>query len=273
MMNFDFTGDPPIFAKPHFQWGLTTDYVGRRFVYRPTTESTMDDARRIAERVSLPAGTIVLAEQQTAGRGRAGRQWVSPPNVNLYFTLLLFPPPDVLRPLAWVTPLAVALGVEDIARAQETELTADLKWPNDVFIEGRKVAGVLIETESIGERFVALIGVGINVNLDVDDHPEIREIATSVKEHVGLAIAREEMLAAFCNRFEPLWEESLSGSRRPFEEWRKRLITVGRRVVAEPISGRVEGTAVDVDHEGALIIETPAGRRVTVEAGDVLLQA
>src|SRR5438477_10610887 len=95
----------PMFSKPHFQWKLLTDYMGRRFVYRPLAESTMDDARRMLERMRLPQGSVILAESQSAGRGRAGRTWVSPPDVNLYFTFLLFPEINGWRPLAYATPL------------------------------------------------------------------------------------------------------------------------------------------------------------------------
>lgn len=270
MMNFTFGDSLPIFSKAHFQWGLQTDYVGRRFVYRPVSESTMDDARRMAQRFNLQAGALVLAESQTAGRGRAGRAWVSPPDVNLYFTVLLFPAVSALRPLAWVTPLAVALAVEEVAQAKGATVVADLKWPNDVLIAGKKVAGVLIETENLGEKFVALVGVGVNVNLEMVDHPEISDIATSVKEAIGLKVAREEVLAAFCNHFERLYEESLGGSRRPFQMWRERLVTLGQTVVAPGADGLVEGRAVDVEEDGALVIETGDGWRQRVEAGDVL---
>jgi BirA family biotin operon repressor/biotin-[acetyl-CoA-carboxylase] ligase len=269
MFNFQFGDTLPIFSKPHFQWGLKTDYVGRRFIYRPVTESTMDDTRRMLERFNLQNGAVVLAETQTAGRGRAGRSWVSPPDVNLHFTVLLYPEMSQLRPLAYVTPLAVALAVEEVAHAAGKELAAGLKWPNDVFLGEKKAAGVLIETSEIADRLVALVGVGVNVNLEVSDYPEIRDIATSVKEAIGVKVAREEVLAAFCNHFESLYEEAKSGSRRPFEAWRARLITLGREVVAHGLAGAPRGIAVDVEEDGALVLQLADGRRLRVEAGDV----
>jgi BirA family biotin operon repressor/biotin-[acetyl-CoA-carboxylase] ligase len=269
MFNFQFGDTLPIFSKPHFQWGLKTDYVGRRFIYRPVTESTMDDTRRMLERFNLQNGAVVLAETQTAGRGRAGRSWVSPPDVNLHFTVLLYPEMSQLRPLAYVTPLAVALAVEEVAHAAGKELAAGLKWPNDVFLGEKKAAGVLIETSEIADRLVALVGVGVNVNLEVSDYPEIRDIATSVKEAIGVKVAREEVLAAFCNHFESLYEEAKSGSWRPFEAWRDRLITLGREVVAHGLAGAPRGIAVDVEEDGALVLQLADGRRLRVEAGDV----
>lgn len=261
----------PLFSKPHFSWNLHTDYVGRRFQYRPYTESTQDDARHMLQRWRSPNGTIVLAETQTAGRGRSGRAWVSPADVNLYFTLSLYPVEDP-RPLAYVAPLAIAEAIEEIATRYNGVLRAMLKWPNDVFLNGKKVAGELIETtQTENGETVALVGVGINVNLDPDGHPEIRDIATSMKDELGFEVPREEVLAAFCDHFEALWEEAKAGSRAPFAAWKSRLITLGAEVTAHGARDDLRGRAVDVRDDGALVIETPDGRHVTVEAGDVSL--
>ena len=262
----------PLFNKPRFSWNLRTDYVGRRFVYRPSTESTMDDARRMLQRFRLESGAVVLAEAQTAGRGRAGRHWVSPPDVNLYFTLVIYAQPDGARPLAYVTPLAIALAAEEMAAAAGRTLCADLKWPNDVLVGGKKLAGVLIETTETGSgEQVALVGVGINVNLDVAAHPELAGVATSLKKALAVEVAREELLARFCNHFEALYEQALAGNQAPFQAWRERLVTLGREVVATGARETIRGVAVDVDEDGALVIAQAGGRRVRVEAGDVTL--
>jgi len=261
----------PLFSKPLLSWNLHTDYVGRRFIYRPTSESVLDDARRMLERWNVQHGAVLLAESQTAARGRAGRSWVSPPDVNLYFTLLLRGVTD-MRPLSYVTPLAIAEAIEEVVARQGAELHVDLKWPNDAQIDGRKVAGVLIETaESQEGEPVALVGVGINVNMDVAAYPEIAGIATSVKQALGFELPRELILAAFCDHVERLYEEAASGSRRPFEAWKQRLITLGREVSASGGGQTLQGTAVDVNDDGALVIETPDGAKHTVEAGDVTL--
>jgi BirA family biotin operon repressor/biotin-[acetyl-CoA-carboxylase] ligase len=269
MIDYQFGDQLPIFSKPYFQWHLHTDYVGRRFIYRPISESTMDDARRMLERINLPQGALVLAESQSAGRGRAGRSWVSPPDVNLYFTLLLFPPPQRLRPLAYVTPLAVAKAIESFSKQKGVPVVPDLKWPNDVQIGGKKVAGVLIETEHAPERVVALVGVGVNVNLETARFEEIAGLATSLKDATGLELPREELLAAICNEFEPLYEEALSGSRGPFEDWKSRLVTLGQDVTVSTPDGAFQGRAVDVEDDGALLVALEDGRTRRVEAGDV----
>ncbi len=264
----------PLFSKPHYSWNLKTDYVGRRFQYRPYTESTQDDARNMLTRWRTPNGTIIMAESQSAGRGRAGRAWVSPPDVNLHFTLSLTIEGFDPRPLAYVTPLAIAEAVEDVAKAKGGRLKADLKWPNDVQLKGKKIAGVLIEfTENQDGEATALIGAGVNVNFDPDEFPEISDIATSMADELGFEVPREEVLAAFANHFEELWEEAKTGSRRPFEAWKARLVTLGAEVTATGAEGAITGVAVDVNDDGTLVIETREGTRVTVEAGDVTLSA
>jgi BirA family biotin operon repressor/biotin-[acetyl-CoA-carboxylase] ligase len=264
----------PLFSKPLFSWNLHTDYVGRRFIYRPSTESTMDDARSVLQRWRFQDGAVMLAESQTAGRGRAGRYWVSPPDVNLHFTVILRTGGRESRALSYITPLAIAEAVEATAAAHDSLLRVDLKWPNDALIGGRKVGGVLVETATTPEdEPVALIGVGINVNLDAAAYPEIADIATSVKEALGFEVHREVLLARFCDAFERLWEEASSGSRSPFEAWKSRLVTLGAEVVATGGGQALRGVGVDVNDDATLVIETPDGKRHTVEAGDVTLSA
>jgi BirA family biotin operon repressor/biotin-[acetyl-CoA-carboxylase] ligase len=262
----------PLFSKPYFQWHLKTDYAGRRFMYRPSTESTMEDARRMLERWRVGHGAVVLAETQTAGRGRDGRSWVSPPDVNLHFTLMIVPPPKGLRPLPFVTPLAMALAIEEVAIKYSKRVRVDLKWPNDLLIGDKKVGGVLIEmgTNAEGEP-VALIGVGVNVNIDVAAYPEIAKIAVSVKDALGFEVPRELILAAFCNHFEALYEDAVAGDDVPFYSWKDRLVTLGRQVTATGGGSVVKGKAVDVAEDGALLIQQLNGKKVRVEAGDVTL--
>jgi BirA family biotin operon repressor/biotin-[acetyl-CoA-carboxylase] ligase len=229
----------------------------------------MDDARRMLERINLPQGALVLAESQNAGRGRAGRAWVSPPDVNLYITLILFPPLQHLRSLAYVTPLAVARALETFTAQKGVPVEAEIKWPNDVLVGGKKLAGVLIETEHAPERVVALVGVGVNVNLEASRIEEVAGIATSLKEATGVEMPREELLAVICNEFEPLYEEALAGSREPFETWKQRLMTLGREVSVTAPDTSFEGRAVDVEEDGALVVVLADGSRRRVEAGDV----
>jgi BirA family transcriptional regulator, biotin operon repressor / biotin---[acetyl-CoA-carboxylase] ligase len=246
---------------------LTTRFVGRRIVYLTNTTSTMDIARSEAE-AGAPEGTVVVAEEQTKGRGRFDRAWVSPAGKNLYLTLIMRPPLDQLRSLGIVAPLAVALAVED-----STGLRPRIKWPNDVLIDGRKLSGILIESEISGSAVeYALVGPGINVNFDIEQSPEIAAIATSIKRELGRETSREELLAAFLKQFESLYQIAPQGD-TVFEDWRSRLDTLGREIRVTFGDQVYEGTAEDVDRDGNLILVQPDGTKRTVEAGEVTLRA
>ncbi|GAG02958.1 unnamed protein product, partial [marine sediment metagenome] len=159
---------------------LATHYVGRNLLYLTQTTSTQNVARAEAQR-NAPEGTAVLAEEQTGGRGRLGRAWVSPAGKNLYLTLVMRPPARHLRVLSIVAPLAIAEALEGA-----TGLTCRIKWPNDVLVGGRKIAGVLIETDLAGAAVkYALVGMGVNVNFDAAAESEIADIATSVRRELG----------------------------------------------------------------------------------------
>jgi BirA family transcriptional regulator, biotin operon repressor / biotin---[acetyl-CoA-carboxylase] ligase len=246
--------------------GLATRFVGRRLVYLTSTGSTMDIARTEAEG-GAPDGAVVLAEEQTKGRGRFDRTWVSPAGTNLYLTLLVRPSLDRLHSLSIVSPLAVALAVEDT-----TGLEPRIKWPNDVIINGRKLSGILIESEVSGSSVeYALVGAGVNVNFDTAQSPEIVQIATSVKRELGRETSREGLLTAFLNRFEQLYEDAPNGG-AVLEQWRSRLDTLGREVRVTFRDQVYAGLAEDVDGDGHLILVQPDGTCRVIEAGEVTLR-
>ena len=246
---------------------LNTAFVGRRLLYHASVSSTQDVARGEAEG-GAPEGTAVVAEAQTAGRGRLGRSWVSPAGANLYVTLLLRPSLERMRSLSMVAPLAAAQAVETTTR-----LSPRIKWPNDLLVAGRKLAGVMIDTELSGQMpQYSLVGVGLNVNLDARAIPEIASIATSLWQELGHEVSREEVLAAFLNRFEALYVESERGT-AVYEAWRSRLETLGRHVRVTSGDQVEEGLAEDVDAEGNLILRRADESRVTVVAGEVTLRA
>ena len=246
---------------------LDTNYVGRSVTYRDSVDTTMSVAAEEAG-AGAPEGAVVVAEEQTAGRGRMGRSWVSPPGVNLYFTLILRPTLEQLRYLAVIAPLAVSLAIEET-----TGLMPRIKWLNDVLIGDRKVCGVLVETNLTGDEVQnALIGIGINVNLNVMLHEEIREIATSLRTESGEEVAREEVLAATLNHIEELYKRLRSGEAVSVA-WKQRLETLGKHVKVTIAGGESqEGVAVDADSDGSLIIRRDDGSHVRVAAGEVTLR-
>ena len=246
---------------------LKTRTIGRRIIYLSSTGSTMDIARAEAE-AGADDGTVVIAEEQTSGRGRFGRAWVSPAGKNLYFTLVLrSPSTEVVGSLAMVTPLAVC-------RALETTLglAPRIKWPNDILLNGRKASGILIENELSGTkpRF-SLVGVGLNVNFEIPADSEIAEIATSIRAEVGEDVSREEVLASILDHFES-WYPTPSDGSAVLTAWKQRLDTVGQRVTVTFGGQTLEGLAEDVDQHGSLLLRKDDGSLVTVEAGEVTLR-
>jgi BirA family biotin operon repressor/biotin-[acetyl-CoA-carboxylase] ligase len=225
----------------------------------------MDVARGEAE-AAAPEGTLVFAEEQTVGRGRFGRAWVSPAGKNLYFTLILRPGVERLRRLSMIMPLAVCVAIEETVG-----LAPRIKWPNDVLLSRRKASGILIETEFSGdEPRYALIGIGVNVNFEIEPRSEIATIATSVKQELGRETAREPLLAGVLNQIERLYEEPDANAVR--EEWKSRLDTLGREVRVTFRGEVYEGVAEDVDAEGNLVLQGSDGSRRVFEAGEVSLR-
>lgn len=271
---------PAPFDLTRFHSLLRTRAFGRNLIFEPTVGSTMDVARDAAHR-GAPEGTVAVADEQTAGRGRMGRSWLTLRAVNLASTMVLRPPSNVLHQVAMITPLAICHAVEDVA-----SLRCDIKWPNDVQVGGKKLAGVLIETEAtIGDDAesggraalpaesveFALVGAGINVNFNPNEFPEVRDIATSLLAELGRQADREALLAAYLAHFERLYDAAKAGAPAR-AAWRERLVTLGRRVHAAWPGGEASGVAEDVDEGGSLIVRTADGGTVTVDAGDVTLR-
>jgi len=246
---------------------LRTEFIGRRVFYDASVPTTMDVARREAQ-AGAAEGAIAIAEEQTAGRGRMGRSWVSPPGVNLYFTLILRPTVEQLRYLPVIAPLAVCQAIEET-----TGLFPRIKWPNDVAINDKKVCGVLTQSEiADGAVLCALIGPGINVNIDVAAHEEIRDIATSLRAELGREVGREEVLAATLNHLETLYQALRRGEVVSIA-WKHRLDTLGKHVrVSGPRGPIDQGVAVDADSDGSLILRRDDGSHVRIEAGEVTLR-
>jgi BirA family transcriptional regulator, biotin operon repressor / biotin---[acetyl-CoA-carboxylase] ligase len=246
---------------------LRTQNFGRNLIFESSVGSTMDVAREAALH-GAAEGTVSCADEQTAGRGRLGRSWVTPPAVNLASTLVLRPPASLLREIAMMAPLAVCHAVQDVAG-----LRPGIKWPNDVLVGTKKLAGVLIESDvTDAQGPYALVGAGINVNFDPRRYEEIRDIATSIKAETGSDGDREALLAAYLLHFEEIYAAAKAGE-SPFGRWRERLVTLGQGVHAVWDGGTADGIAEDVGEDGALIVRTADGRAITLEAADVTLRA
>ena len=246
---------------------LTTDAIGQNLHYLVQTTSTMDDARRLAEH-GAPHGTVVVADEQTAGRGTKGRIWVSPPGQSIHVTLIVRPSVEHLKRLSIISPVATTDAV-----CETTPLRPTIKWPNDVQMEQRKLGGILIEAEwGQGQPHYALVGIGLNVNFDPTPWAtQIDRPATSLMIELGGRQEREPVFAALLNAFEARYHQA--GTPELHDVWVSRLDTLNKQVTVTLTTGEaIEGRAVTVDDDGALIVETTAGERRTFIAGEVTLR-
>ncbi len=244
--------------------GLDTRFIGREVVSLPTVGSTNEVAKALATR-GAPQGTLVVAEEQTAGKGRMGRRWIAPAGTSLLFSLLLYPSlsPGRIPRLTMLASLAAAEAIESL-----TGLPVRFKWPNDIFLRGRKMGGVLTEVGLTGERVdYAVVGVGLNVNWDPSPVLELEGKATSISQEWGREASRLQLLRRFLASFEEGYLRLQEGY-SPSEVWGSRLASLGQEAeVALP--GRVErGQVEGVDEDGALLLRQ--GKRVVrVTMGEV----
>ena len=233
--------------------------------------TTMARAAELAA-AGAPEGATVVAEEQTEGRGRLGRAWVAPPGSSLLLSVVLRPP--LAREAVWLTVAAAGVALaEAVDAVAPVAGPAALKWPNDLELHGRKAAGLLAEAHLEGDRLAAvLLGMGVNVGQGAGDFPaEVVERATSVSLAAGAPVDRAGLLAAWAGRFLAGYAELCAG--RPgavLAAYQERLVTVGRRVRADRVGADpVVGTAVDLTPTGGLVVQTAAGARVELMAGDV----
>ncbi|MEE8372826.1 MAG: biotin--[acetyl-CoA-carboxylase] ligase [Dehalococcoidia bacterium] len=244
---------------------LTTTFVGRRLLYFTSVPSTMDAARKAARDGAIE-GTVVVAEEQTKGKGRLSRAWINPRGVAAV-SIILRPEMSQLTRLTMVASLATSRCVE-----RATGLKTAIKWPNDVLIGGRKVSGILSESAiRKGSVDWAIVGIGINVNFDPAAYPEIADTATSLSSELGTEVSQLEVLLHLFHEMEALYLGMRRGD--PIHlEWASRLETLGNTVRVKSGSHVEEGYAESVGSDGSLLLRRPDGSLAHILAGDVTLR-
>lgn len=247
------------------------------------TGSTNADVMELA-RAGEAEGVVLVADHQTAGRGRAGRVWSAPPGSSLLCTVLLRPPTAAAPLVTFALSLAAAEAVEAVAGFRP-----GLKWPNDLVVDDgettRKLAGVLAEAEwppsahnsggyrepAVHERATVAAGIGLNVNWPADLPEELSDIAVAANHVSGRSVDREELLEALLDRLDVHYGHLVSGDRDAvLAGWRRWSATLGRRVRVDLGPDDLEGTAVDLTADGRLVVETAGGTRRTLAVGDVV---
>ncbi|MDB6022558.1 MAG: Bifunctional ligase/repressor BirA [Pedosphaera sp.] len=248
-----------------------TKVVGRDIRVFEETTSTNDVVEKLA-RDEVKEGVVVFAESQTRGRGRLGRKWISPARKGLWFSILLRP---AMRP-AMVTQLTIAAATA-LFRAihSHTGLTPEIKWPNDILIGGKKIAGILTElsAELDKVRYV-ILGVGIDVNLGAAEFPaELRRLATSLRIETGQRQNRAELAIKILRELDRDYDRVCAGQFEALaDEWEEHCVTLGRNVLIHIGDRTVRGTAESLDTDGALLLRTQHGRLERIIGGDVTIE-
>jgi BirA family biotin operon repressor/biotin-[acetyl-CoA-carboxylase] ligase len=251
---------------------LRTRVVGHTLRHVPGTGSTNDDLKAAA-RAGAAEGLVLSTDEQTAGRGRHDRRWEAPARTSLLISVLLRPTWLVAADGFYLTMLAAVACAEAIEQVIAT--TVDLKWPNDLQIDGLKIGGILVEAELLGGTIRwAVVGIGLNANWDPTTIPYLATTATSLSTIAGRPISRARLLQALLERIDVHYTRLEAGARAPLAAaWRQRLVTLGRWVQAERAGRSITGIAEEVTPTGALIIRDDTGMRHELTSGEVTLQA
>ena len=262
---YRLVSSPDKLLSEELSYGLKTELVGKLILSYETVASTNDVAYDLAKKGSSE-GTVIVSEGQTRGKGRLGRSWTSPKGKGIYLSIILRPthPPQTIPKLTLFVALSAARAIRTVAG-----LTAQMRWPNDLLLDGKKVSGVLTEMSAEQDRVhFVIVGIGINVNADADSLPPE---ATSLKIEKGEAISRVSLVRSLLEEFDTLYKSFREGkSDEAMEECRKLSAVLGTHVTVEQVNGRKEGYALDIDEEGALLLRRDDGLTERILSGDLV---
>jgi BirA family biotin operon repressor/biotin-[acetyl-CoA-carboxylase] ligase len=247
---------------------LNTKIFGHTVYSFETIDSTNTFAKQL-KNVDAPHGTVVISEEQTSGRGRLQRNWISPAGENLLFTIILYP--DFGLEKISLLPFAGSLAIADAIDAI-TGLSATCKWPNDVLINGKKVCGMLLESSlgnSVQDKII--LGIGLNVN-QTEFSEELKFKASSLQIECGTIVNRVPLLQRILEELENRYEQlSHFPQQRLLNDWRMKALLFGKKITVLESEFSFTATAIDVHEDGSLIIETEDGKKRNIFAGDVSL--
>lgn len=260
---------PDLLTEIEIQEGLNTKCLGRKVVYLDRVNSTNDIAKDLAIR-NEEEGLVILAEQQVKGRGRKGRAWASPKGAGIWMSLLLRP--NILPIHGPKFTLLAAVAVAKSIR-EETGLDIQIKWPNDLVLQERKVCGILSEMNiEIDTINYIVIGIGINVNIGADEFPkELHNRMISLSQVKGEKVSRQHLVKRILENMEKYYFEYIKELHfdRILEEWKQLSCNIGRQVKAVYQGREIIGKAMDLSKDGALIVEQEDGERIEISYGEV----
>jgi BirA family transcriptional regulator, biotin operon repressor / biotin---[acetyl-CoA-carboxylase] ligase len=244
--------------------------AGHHIIHYVSLTSTMDEAARMAAE-GAPEGLVVIADRQTAGRGRHNRRWVSQDGQDILISVLLYPRPGITAQMTVLGALSAAQAVEEVAGVRPS-----LKWPNDVLVAGKKICGVLTESLQTGTEVSAVIGIGLNVNMGPAEYSERGLSATSLSAVAGRPMSRLNAFSALLRSIDRNYARLVAGDSL-VPDWSARLETLGKRVTVTAQSGNphnrtLSGLATGVDGSGRLLVRDDSGTVWPLAAGEVTLQ-
>lgn len=257
---------------PHeIKQGLLTHVMGKQdIVCFKETESTNTEAKHLANKGALE-GTVVIAENQISGRGRLGRSWFSPKGKGIFLSVIVRPRLSPMEAAGITLMTAVALAETLIS---ETGITPTIKWPNDILVNNKKLAGILTELSTDMDVVNHLVvGVGLNVNTRATDFPDdIKPIATSVYEETGKTWPRKRIIQLFLKEFEKFYTTMVEGNFQAImERWKELSCITGKEITVNMINSKITGKVLDVDMEGVLILKESNGTVHRILSGDIIL--
>jgi BirA family transcriptional regulator, biotin operon repressor / biotin---[acetyl-CoA-carboxylase] ligase len=262
---------PGTLNRVELERGLQTSFIGHQIVIEETVPSTQKLAHHLAEDKAVD-GTVVLADEQTGGRGRLGRTWHSPKGTGIWMSLILRPDLPIQK-----TPQITLLTAVSVARAiqKETGLSVQIKWPNDILYKTKKLVGILTELQAEeGKVKSVIVGIGVNVNVTEKDIPEeLRDIATSLYMILGHTVSRNRLICGILNEFEALFKLYLEEGFHMIKIlWESYAASFGRTVNARTLKGDViRGTAKGITDEGVLLLVDEAGTTHHIYSADIEL--
>ncbi|MBP2650354.1 MAG: BirA bifunctional protein, biotin operon repressor and biotin/acetyl-CoA-carboxylase ligase [Firmicutes bacterium] len=263
---------PDLLLPGEIEAHLKTKTLGRNIYYQAEFETSTNDVAKQMAAIGCPEGQVVVGETQKGGRGRLARNWFSPYSKGIWFSI-------VLRPNFRLqdAPKCTMMAAVAINRAikKVANINSGIKWPNDIMFGGKKLVGILTEMSAeVDVINYVIIGVGINVNISNDDFPsELQMVATSLMLATGTSVSRLELLLAVLVELEIVYNEAVEhGFSRILDQWRTQSVTLGRNVDVYGFGSSFSGLALDIDDDGALLVQTDNGVEKVV-AGDVSIRA
>jgi len=242
--------------------GLKTAIVGRNILYYRTLPSTMDFAKKLAQE-GMSEGIVVLCDEQTEGRGRQGRKWFASPSSSILMSVVFRPTLEELPQLNMLVSLSIVLTLEKVAG-----IRSNVKWPNDVLIDGKKVAGILMENVFEGEALqAAVVGVGMNISLDVSAYSEISSIATSLSAEAGRDFNRDDILRTLLKEMDALYQ-AVKRNEDVYHQWLPHVETLGKTVRIKSGKSVEEGLAQSINPDGSITLRRFDGSLVTIATGE-----